>query len=99
VLLPVGEVAVALLVLLAPLLSPNGAGVGVGVGAGVGMGAGVGVGVGAGVGVGEGAGAGVAAGAEAGVAAGAEAVALVVGGATLEALAVALPLLDLAPAA
>ncbi len=90
-LLPVGEVAVALLVLLAPLLSPNGAGVGVGAGAGVGMGAGAGVGVGAGAGVGIGA--------AAGAAAGAEAVALVVGGATVEALAVALPLLDVAPAA
>lgn len=90
-LLPVGEVAVALLVLLAPLLSPKGAGVGVGVGAGVGVGIGAGVGVGTGAGVGVGAGAGVAA--------GAEAVALVVGGATVEALAVALPLLDLAPAA
>ena len=60
-LLPVGEVAVALL-LLAPLLSPNGPGVGAG-------------------------------------AAGTEAVALVVGGATVEALAAALPLLDVAPAA
>ena len=90
-LLPVGEVAVALLVLLAPLLSPKGAGVGVGVGAGVGVGIGAGVGVGMGAGVGVGMGAGVAA--------GAEAVALVVGGATVEALAVALPLLDVAPGA
>jgi hypothetical protein len=46
----------------------------------------VGVGVGAGAGPGPGA------------AAGAEAVALVVGGATVEALAAALPLLDVAPA-
>jgi hypothetical protein len=99
VLLPVGEVAVALLVLLAPLLSPKGAGVGVGAGAGVGVGAGAGVGVGMGAGVGVGMGAGVGIGMGAGVAAGAEAVALVVGGATVEALAVALPLLDLAPAA
>ncbi|TAE84537.1 MAG: hypothetical protein EAZ60_18535 [Oscillatoriales cyanobacterium] len=85
VLLPVGEVAVALLVLLAPLLSPKGAGVGAGAGAGVGIGIGAGVGIGIGAG--------------AGVAAGAEAVALVVGGATVEALAAALPLLDVAPAA
>ena len=78
-LLPVGEVAVALL-LLAPLLSPNGAGVGAGAGVGVGAAAGVG------------------AGAAAGVGAGAAAVALVGGGATVEALAAALPLLDVAPA-
>jgi hypothetical protein len=39
VLVPVPEVAVELL-LLAPLLSPNGAGVGAGAGAGVGAGAG-----------------------------------------------------------
>ena len=91
-LLPVGEVAVAVLLLFPPLLSPNGAGVGAGAGAGVGVGVGAGVGMGAGVGAGVGAGAGAGA-------AGTEAVALVVGGATVEVLAAALPLLDVAPAA